>query len=82
MDRFKKIRKDRIKRAMVNFAERKKQLLQDIHAQKSQIEQIELTLEQEQARLRRLEGAAMLCDEFLQEQAKEEQPAGSEAANA
>jgi len=56
---------------MVNFVERKKKLVQDINTQRVEIERIEAALEEARTLLARLEGAAMLCDEFAAQQTKE-----------
>lgn len=60
---------------MINFQERKTKLVQDINAQRTEIERIEAALTEAQTLLARLEGAALLCDEFAAQQAKEQQAA-------
>jgi hypothetical protein len=58
---------------MINFQERKKTLSQDINAQQAEIRRIETALKEAEVLLARLEGAALLCDEFTAQQAKEQQ---------
>lgn len=59
---------------MIDFQERKRKLVQDINTQRVEIERITQALEDARMLLSRLEGAVLLCDEFIAEQAKE-QPA-------
>lgn len=59
---------------MISFAERKKRLLQDMNTQRNEIARLEAAARDAQALLLRLEGAALLCDEFLAEQELEQQP--------
>lgn len=58
---------------MISFTERKKRLLQDIAIQRNEIARLEATVKEAQALLLRLEGAALLCDEFIAEQGAEKQ---------
>lgn len=58
---------------MINFQERKKTLSQDINAQQAEIRRIEVALKEAEVLLARLEGAALLCDEFAAQQAKGQQ---------
>ena len=60
---------------MINFTERKKSLLQDINTQRTEIARLEAMVKDAQVLLARLEGAALLCDEFIAEQEAEQQPA-------
>lgn len=59
---------------MINFAERKKRLVQDINTQRSEIARMEAAVRDAQVLLSRLEGAVLLCDEFIAEQEAEKQP--------
>lgn len=52
---------------MIDFAERKKKLVQDVSTQESVIKRLEAELVAAKALLHRLEGAVMLCDEFASE---------------
>lgn len=58
---------------MISFSERKKRLLQDINTQRIEIARLEASVRDAQALLMRLEGAALLCDEFMAEQEAEKQ---------
>lgn len=57
---------------MIDFQERKRKLVQDINTQRVEIERIAQALEDARMLLARLEGAVLLCDEFIAEQAKAE----------
>lgn len=50
---------------MIDYKERKKKLIQDISTQESVIKRLEAELVTAKALLNRLEGAVMLCDEFM-----------------
>lgn len=50
---------------MIDYKERKKKLIQDISTQESVIKRLESELVTAKALLNRLEGAVMLCDEFM-----------------
>mgnify|MGYP003545913937 CR=1 FL=1 len=52
---------------MIDYKERKKKLVQDISTQESVIKRIDAELANAKAMLSRLEGAVMLCDEFIAE---------------
>lgn len=54
---------------MIDFSDRKQKLTQDINAQRAEIERIEAALESAKTLLARLEGASLLCDEFIAQQA-------------
>lgn len=60
---------------MINFAERKKALIQDINTQRTEIARLEAMVKDAQVLLARLEGAALLCDEFIAEQSQAQEPA-------
>lgn len=53
---------------MIDYRERKKKLVQDISTQESVIKRIDAELVNAKALLSRLEGAVMLCDEFIAEE--------------
>lgn len=53
---------------MIDYKERKKKLIQDISAQESVIKRIDAELAKAKTLLSHLEGAVMLCDEFIAEE--------------